>query len=174
MIFGNSQDFAIEAYHEPSGPKWDGFGRLCLYIQGKQLGDIGSDHCSLFHVTDRFRKLSELFLEIQRDSCLGILWDESFASLSDKEIFDRVNEALFVGEPSEDSAQFSNFDFLTNTGEMFNGVKTFIACRPDGHVLILYEFGNGTFGSGSCLIEVFTAIANSYLRWFDEQISSKT
>jgi hypothetical protein len=28
MIFGDTKDFAIEAYHEPSGPEWGGCGRL--------------------------------------------------------------------------------------------------------------------------------------------------
>lgn len=169
MIFGNPQDFAIEVYHESSGPQWRGFGRLCLYIQGKRLGDIANDHCSLWHVTDRFRELSNPSLETQCGSALEVLWDESFAGLSEREIFALVNQAVYTGESSADPARFYRFDFLTNTGEMFNGVKTFITCRPDGRVFILYEFGDGTFGSGSSRIEVYRAITDSFIRWFDEE-----
>ena len=40
MTFGDSKDFAIEAYHEPSGPQWGGFGRMAIDIQGVRIGDI--------------------------------------------------------------------------------------------------------------------------------------
>ena len=55
MTFGDPKDFAIEAYHEPSGPQWAGFGRMAIDIQGVRLGDIRENHCSLFHAVDRFR-----------------------------------------------------------------------------------------------------------------------
>ena len=40
MTFGQAADFAIEAYHEPYGPEWGGFGRL---------RDGSSTHQGLFH-----------------------------------------------------------------------------------------------------------------------------
>ncbi|HXE43023.1 MAG TPA: hypothetical protein VN516_08365, partial [Candidatus Baltobacteraceae bacterium] len=117
MIFGDAHNFAIEAFHEPSGPEWHGFGRLCLHIQGIQIGDIHDKHCSLFNITRRFRELIDN---------IHLLWDSEFAGLSDTEIFAIVDRELYIGDPTENRSQYTAFDFLTNDGEMLNGVKTFI------------------------------------------------
>ena len=160
MIFGQPPDFAIEAYHEPSGPEWGGFGRMSIEIQGTPLGDIRENHCSLFHATDRFR---ELHLAIEA------LWDESFAGLSDSEIFAALDEALYIGDESR-WERYGRFDFLTNTGEQFDGTKTFIVCRPDGRVHILYRLRDDTLGSASCSAQLFRSAAASFVCWFGEQV----
>ena len=90
MTFGDPKDFAIEAYHEPSGPQWGGFGRLCFYIAGIRIGDIRDNHCSLFHATDRFRQLIQ---------SVETLWDESFVGLSDAEIFGIIDRIRRVSLP---------------------------------------------------------------------------
>src|SRR4051794_29591043 len=130
MIFRQPTDFAIEAYHEPYGPEWGGFGRMCIHIQGVQLGDVRENHCFLFHATDQFRKLHP---------SVEALWDESFAGLSDAEIFAAVDHALYLAEDS-DWQRYGRFEFLTNTGEQFDDSKTFIVCRPEGRVHILFRF----------------------------------
>jgi len=151
MTFGQPSDFAIEAYHEPSGPEYGGFGRMCIYIHGTQIGDIRENHCSLFHIAHQFRELPD-FIET--------LWDKAFVGLSNAEVFGLIDRA-----PS-----WEPFDFLTNTGEMFNDSKTFIVCRPDGQVQILYQFRDDTFGSGSCSIQSFRTVATAFVSWFDEQV----
>jgi hypothetical protein len=161
MTFGQPSDFAIEAYHEPSGPQWAGFGRMAIDVQGVRLGDIRENHCSLFHAVDCFR---QAFAVIER------LWDESFASLSDAEIFGLIDHALYIGEPTGSGPAYSRFDFLTNTGEQFDDAKTFIICRPEGRVHILYQLRDGTFGAASCSVSSFREVAESFVRWFDEQV----
>jgi len=161
MIFGLPSDFAIEAYHEPSGPQWAGFGRMAIDIQGFRLGDIRENHCSLFHAADRFRELH---------STVTTLWDESFAGLSNSEIFGLFDHACYTGDPAAGGPGFSSFDFLTNTGEHFDDVKTFIVCRPEGRVHILYQLRDGTLGSESCPVESFRTVAESFVRWLDEQV----
>ncbi|HEX4342218.1 MAG TPA: hypothetical protein VH255_02445 [Verrucomicrobiae bacterium] len=161
MIFGQTSDFAIEAYHEPSGPRWGGFGRMALDIQGVRLGDIRENHCSLFHATNRFR---ELYPTIET------LWDESFTGLSDVGIFALIDRARYTGEPSGGVPDYRSFDFLTNTGEQFDDAKTFIICRPDGRVHILYQLREGTVGSASCLVSSFRNVAESFVHWFDAQV----
>src|SRR5688572_26437867 len=126
MIFGESSEFAIEAYHE-----WAGFGRMAIDIQGVRLGDIRENHCSLFFAVNRFR----LYREIES------LWAESFDGLSDVEIFALI-DTHYTGEPCEES--YTPCDFLTNTGEQFDDAKTFIVCRPGGRVHILYQLRDGT------------------------------
>lgn len=158
MIFGQPADFAIEAYHEPSGPQWAGFGRMVIYIHGVRLGNICEYHCSLFHAVDCFR---QVYPRIES------LWAESFDRLSDVEIFDLIN-TRYTGELCEED--YSPFDFLTNTGESFDGTKTFIVCRPGGHLHILYRLRDDTMGSASCSASTFREVAEAFVCWFEEQV----
>ena len=160
MTFGQPTDFAIEAYHEPYGPEYGGFGRMCIHIQGVQLGDIRENHCSLFDATDQFR---------QRYPSIETFWDESFAGLTDAEIFATLDHALYLGEESG-WERYGRFDFLTNSGEQFDDSKTFIICRPEGRVHILYQLRDDTLGSGSCSAQTFRSVAEAYLPWFDGQV----
>jgi hypothetical protein len=160
MRFGDSIEFAIEAYHEPSGIEWAGFGRMCIEVQGAWIGDIHETHCSLFHAVDRFRVLS---------TTIQTLWDDAFIGLSDVEIFAALDNALYkVGR--RDWERFGRFDFLTNAGEQFDDTKTFIVCRPDGHVHVFYQFRDGRIGSSSCRVDSFRNAARSFVVWLDDQV----
>jgi hypothetical protein len=161
MIFGDPKDFAIEAYHEPSGPQYGGCGRLCLHIQSVCLGDIRDNHCSLFHATDRIREVTADF------ESLG---DASFASLSDAEVFALIDREIYAGEAQEGRPSYAACDFLTNTGEMFDGTKTFIIFRPPDRLHILFQLRDDTFGSSSCGVPTFRRAAGAYVRWFEEQV----
>ena len=167
MIFGQLSDFAIEACHEPSGPEWGGFGRMCIHIHGTQIGDIRDNHCSLFHPTDRFRELR---------GTIESLWDESFVGKSDAEIFSILERPLYrdYGQSLEqmraDWERLGQYVFLTNTGEQFDGTNTFIICRPGGVVTIICRFRDDTLASGSCRVESFRAVAEAYVQWFEEQV----
>lgn len=161
MIFGDTTDFAIEAYHEPSGPQWGGFGRMCLHVQGMVLGDIRDNHCSLFHATDRIREVAADFES---------LWDESFTGLSDAEVFALIDREIYSDQGSEDGRRFWACDFLTNTGEMFDDSKTFIIFRRPDRLHILYCLRDDTLGSASCSVSTFRRVANAYVSWFDEQV----
>lgn len=161
MNFGKPADFAIEAYHEPSGPEWGGFGRMCIYIQGRQLGDIRENHSSLFHAVDRFRELQ---------TTIEALWDQSFGVMSDAEIFSTIDRALYGSNDHPDWDRYGRFDFLTNTGEPFDNFKTFIICRPNVSVHVLYRLPSGTVGSAACPVQSFSSAAASFVSWFDEQV----
>jgi hypothetical protein len=162
MIFGQPTEFGIEAYHEPAGSKRPGFGRMAIDIQGTRIGDILEEDCSLFHAAD---KLREIFAPITN------YWDESFNGLSDREIFSLLDDALYIGGDSQ-WERYGRFDFLTNTGEQFDNFKTFIMCRPDQHVLILYQAPDDSLGSGSCSLQLFCQTARAFVQWFDEQVQT--
>jgi len=49
MLFGDKNTYATEVFHEPSTSYYM-FGRICLYLGGKMLGDIG-DPCNVLGVT---------------------------------------------------------------------------------------------------------------------------
>jgi hypothetical protein len=116
----------------------------------------------LFAVTDCFRRIS---------GGIESLWAECFAGLSDAEVFRLIDRDIYSDDPPSDlGSDFGEFDFLTNSAEMFNGTKTFSFCDPAGLVHILYRFRDDTFGSGTCSVQAFRAVADAYARWFDEQV----
>ncbi len=161
MTFGDPKDFAIEAYHEPYGPQYGGFGRMCIYVQSVCLGNIRDNHCSLFHATDRIREVAADF------ESLG---DASFAALSDAEAFALIDSQIYTGEALESGPSYAACDFLTHTGEMFDGTKTFIIFRPPDRVHILFRLRDDTVGSASCSVLNFRRVADAYVSWFEEQV----
>ncbi len=161
MIFGDPKDFAIEAYHEPSGSQYGGFGRMCIHIQGMSLGDIRDNHCSLVHATDRIREVAADFES---------LWHASFAGLSDADVFGLIDREIYTGDASESGPSYDASDFLTNTGEMFDGTKTFIIFRPPDRIHILFRLRDDTFGAASCSVQSFRGVADAFVSWFEEQV----
>lgn len=87
--------------------------------------------------------------------------------LSDAEIFALI-DTRYTGVPCDED--YSSCDFLTNTGEQFDDAKTFIICRPNDHVHILYQLRDDTIGSASCSASSFREVAESFVCWFDEQV----
>ncbi len=161
MTFGDPKDFAIEAYHEPYGPQYGGFGRMCIHVQGVCLSDIRDNHCSLFHATDRIGEVAADF------ESLG---DASFAALSGAEVFAFIDSKIYTGEASESGPSYAACDFLTNTGEMFDGTMIFIIFRAPDRVHILFRLRDDTVGSASCSVPNFRRVADAYIGWFDEQV----
>jgi hypothetical protein len=161
MNFGDTNDFAIEAYHEPYGPQYGGFGRMCIHVQGVSLGDIRDNHCSLFHATDRIREVAANFES---------LWNDSFAGLSDAEVFALIDREIYTGEGLASGPSYTACDFLTNAGEMFDGTKTFIIFRSPARLQILFRLRDDMFGTVSCSVPTFLRVADAYVRWFEEQV----
>lgn len=161
MIFGNPSDFAVEIYHEPSSAEWNGFGRMCIHVQGTVLGKIDKEHCSLFHAVERIG-------EVAKDPTS--LWDARFTQHTNEEIFSWLDAVLYSGEISVEEG-LHRFNFLTNTGEQFDDSKAFIVRHPEGVIRILF-LTNERFGSASCLETTFLSVANDLGHWFKEQTNA--
>ena len=161
MLFGHKDSFAIEAYYEPSGPQWAGFGRMCLLVANQCLGDIQEKHCSLFDTVDRFRARL-----IKTES----LWHKSFSTLSDKDIFAVIDNAIYINGINELGLNYHPYDFLTNAGEHFNNYKIFLICRPVGQVTFIYRLPDDTVASACCDITYFQGTVRSFIDWFDGQL----
>jgi len=166
MLFGDSGEFAIEAYHEPMGPTYSGFGRMALHIASVTIGDIHEEHCGLADAADRLRTKVKL---------IGSLWNPIFSNHSDEEIFSLIDRELYIdhGQSDKDIAvgqhQYGKFDFLTNAGEQFDNFKTFLYADPNGSIHILYQLRNGTIGSATCDAETFETTVQAFVKWFDFQ-----
>lgn len=164
MTFGDPGEFAIEAYHEPSGPKWAGCGRMCLHLQGVSLGDVRENHCSMFHPTDRLREVASEYKS---------LWADEFASMSDKEVFELVDREIYSDQASIAGRSYWAYDFLTGTSEMFDCVQTVVIFRPPDRIHIMYRRNreaDASVNSGSCSVQTFRKVVDDYIKWFDEQV----
>ncbi|NGZ84922.1 hypothetical protein [Duganella aceris] len=140
MLFGSIDSFAIESMTEPNlrapSQVW---GRMRIWCEGTEIGDYSDEHCGLFDAYAGFRELRGL---------LAWNWMSEFNGLSDKDLWDFLDGALFgyhgdvelhdsrtIDECRADWVRYGKFSFLTNWGEQFdkNG-KSFIVCSPDGVV----------------------------------------
>lgn len=156
MLVGNPLEFAIEIFHEPESPRWTGFGRMCVHVQGNVLGRINEPHCSLFHAIERINEVADQ---------LSVLWDGRFVDLTDDGIFSLLDSTLYQGTVPNDGS-LNRFDFLTNTGEQFDSCKSFIYCTPVGDVHLLYQLQDQTPRSGVCTSQSFTAATSKLREWW--------
>jgi hypothetical protein len=128
------------------------------------LGRIEEANCSLFHAVERIAEVSAGLFEH---------WDSRFAGHSAEEIFAWLDAVLYSGEIDEaDEDSVCRFDFLTNTGEQFDGFKSFIYCQPGGVVCIPYQGPDGILQTPRCSAEDFQAAASELQRWFHEHVST--
>jgi hypothetical protein len=147
---------------------------MCVWCRGAALGDLGEPYCGLNQAADEFRWLS---------GHLADLWDESLDGLDDRAATDFLDGLLYgyhggveieddrtIERIRRDAERFWKFDFLTNWGEQFDGVKSFILCPPDGPVRILSrDLPEPMNGIAVVTREGFLGAAEEFVRWFDNE-----
>jgi hypothetical protein len=176
MLFGSRDRFAIESMAEPDlrapSQVW---GRMRIWCEGTEIGDYSDEHCGLFDAYAGFRELSEI---------LALNWTSEFNGLSDKDLWDFLDGALFgyrvdgethdgrtVDECKADWVRYGKFSFLTNWGEQFdeNG-KSFIVCSPDGIVRILNRsLGDTTDFSSEVPLAEALEVIQKFIAWFRDE-----
>jgi hypothetical protein len=146
VIFGNREEFAVEAIVEP-GPEFGPVqgrnivGRLRVWIGGNEVGRIQEPACWLGPPCDDLVEM--------RDR-LQTLWEDSFDGLSADETFDRLDYLCFGARRGqslreawteeqwtaviEEGRGYHRFVFLLNSSEAFDGWKAFLL-RPTSHSL---------------------------------------
>lgn len=175
ILFGDREDFAIEAGVEPGlEPPSQVWGHMCVWCRGVPLGNLASLHCGLSHAHDSFRWLAAHVDE---------LWAAKLTGLDDAATWNFLDGLLYgyhgvielpddrtIEQCVADSEEWGRFDFLTNWDEPFDGYKAFILCPPGGPVRVLSrnlppEMGQSLEVSRTALVEVSKAFAH----WFEEQ-----
>ena len=160
MLLGDPAAFAIEIYCEPSDPRSRGFGRMCVFVGGLRLGNLQEEHCSLFHAVERIAEVA---------GSLPQLCDARFSATEPEVVFAYLDRELYVGH--ERSAEnLHRFDFLTNTGEQFEGEKSFVYVQSDGNVRILMQRGDGPVTSAACDPASLRHVAAELVVWFHRQV----
>jgi hypothetical protein len=162
MLIGDQAVFAVECHHEPI-PHGSNrvFGRMRLWIRGSPLGDIGEPACML-NVTEGRLKGVLARLPSLEDPSLGVL--------GDREAFDLIDRALYLGEDRSsdqilaDASRYGRFDFLTNGGESFDRSKSFIH-GSGPHLRILSLDADDRFHAALVPRDVFVDTTRKFLQW---------
>jgi hypothetical protein len=163
MLLGVGDDFAIECVHEPDYPNDRGwvFGRMCVWARGVTLGDLTEPACMLNVTEGHFQDCLSLLDELHDEAVDG-LPDEAAFRFLDAKIYlddDRTNEEVLA-----DSLRYSKFDFLTNCGESFDGIKAFLL-KSGNHFRVLYRLTSGTIGGVEITRCGLVSATLAFLEW---------
>ena len=128
MLFGDPSKFAIEVAAEADSalPAFVGkslAGRFRLYLAGESIGRFEEPCCVLAPIADHF---------VQMCVAVSFLWHSSFNGLSDEQLFELLDGALFLGEINVFPEQFHRMSFLTNVSECLDGLKGFLVSPEPG------------------------------------------
>lgn len=181
VLFGNRDDFAIEAGTEPNlMPPSAVWGHMCVWCRDVSLGDLDEPQCALYGAYCGF---GSLLAPIHDEPHVDRLWADELVGLSDMEawnFFDlllygyrddvEVSDIRTLDELQRDWTMWGAFDFLTNWGESFDNVKTFIMRPPGELVRILSDQLPKEMGRA---VEVsrdgFVSACEGFLKWYEEQ-----
>ena len=172
MLFGDRNDFAIEAGLEPDlQPPSQVWGHMCVWCRGISLGDITERHCGFSSAYSGFVWLA---------SNLDRLWAVEFEALDDVALWNFLDGILYgyhglvelqddrtVEECQRDSNMWHHYDFLTNWDEQFDGYKAFIVCPPGGEICILSRDSSEKMCRAIVSRDGFLAAVDGFKRWYD-------
>ncbi len=166
--FGEPSVFGIECVHEPMpNPRGYVFGRMCLWFESDVLGDLHEPACMLdvtaVHLKDLLDRINALEVP-------------ELIALTDSALWERLDTALYRDdnrtnvEVAADARRYSNFNFLTNGGESFDGSKSFIVAS-DTCVRILFKNGGADCSLVGKRVNryVFVEALQSFLTWLQEE-----
>jgi hypothetical protein len=123
MIIGRKNKVAIECYEDKENNTEYVFGRMCIWLNNKMLGDINEPACILGVTELRLEKFLKNYNELANNS-LNKLDDLSLFKYIDSKLYGKREEDydLIVNEAKE----FWKYDFLTRCGDSFDNFKSFI------------------------------------------------
>ena len=167
MLIGDKETFAVECYHDAFPDQGRSiFGRMCLWLGGKRVGDIDEPACMLNVTGKHLRALLPHIDELD---------DPALQQLGDADAFAFLNRALYLDDSrsseqiAADFKRFFKFDLLTNGGESFDRTKSFIL-RDGDEVRILFEDEqHGGFVFARVERERFALVVRGFLDWLAEE-----
>lgn len=167
MLFGNPNDFAIEAMLEPNLiPPSKAWGRMCVHVESFVFGDYPQGYCGLWQAVDAFHWLRNHVDE---------LWDEAFEGKSPQNIHDLVRHAIYgddartLEEIKHDAERFSRFDFLCNWGEQFDGSCSVIYRESPDRLRITHRPTTDMLVSVSCTVDGLVDACDQFTTWFNTE-----
>ncbi len=174
-VFGDREDFAIEAGVEPdnqtAGSVW---GHMCVWCRGVALGNIDERYCGLFHAYQEFDGLAENLSSLWATELVG-LDDVAAWNFLDGLLYGwhgdvRLSDERTTKECLQAPAQWWRFNFLTNWGEQFDDYKSFLLCPPGESARVLSRRLPDKMGRGVSISRPgFVEAASGFARWFEAE-----
>jgi hypothetical protein len=167
MITGDKSIFAIEFYTDSGfNPSPHVFGRMCIWIDGKFLGDISEPDCIL----EVSRANLEKFLKKLKTQKNG-----EFPELSDLEAFEFLHQKLYEDdertdeEIREDGEKYWRYDFLTNGGESFDPYASFAVTEEESIRFLWQNWNTKEFYSAVASKEVVLKVISEWLSLIEKE-----
>ena len=176
MIFGKSDQFAIEAVLEP-GPEFGPVqgnnlvGRIRVWLRGKSIGDFDEPACWLGPPASDF---VEQLAQVDR------LWDPALEGLRPDSVFAQLDQWYF-GESEITTApdaskaggapgEVHRFVFLTNWSESFDGWKAFLVRISESELMALVlADGSVTISVFRVPVQIYREAVQTFAQWLSDQ-----
>lgn len=166
MEFGDKNIFAIECYHEPLETRnhWI-FGRMCIWCNNEQLGDITQPACML-NVTEGFLQEYVNNPEIYEGNDLNKLDDRSLYDYLDKKLY--ADDDRTLKEVEKDAEKYFKYNFLTNGGESFDSHKSFLVKDAVVFKILFTDLADNFY---SCQVECGYMLEkiNQFISWMENE-----
>lgn len=183
MLFGDFQEFAIEAIIEPElKPPCLTWGRMCIWVKGQAIGDFSREYCLL---GPAYKSLNE------KVETLNDLWFDGFSKLDNQVLWNILDgvlygwqgdkalaadelpgESVMIGDEQVAIGRLFPFEFLTHWGEMFDyNSKAFLLKQP-GKELTLLRFNLVSKEVESFVVSelVFRQAVRGFSQWYREEV----
>jgi hypothetical protein len=170
MLFGDPDDFAIEAEPDTKPTSTFVWGHMRLWCCGKAFGNFHEADCDL---SDPQGTMSHLA------NHLDAIASPFLAGLDDQAAWDFLDRALFldVGQSAEevelDADAWSRHNFLTNAGEAFDGYKSFVYRLDRDTLRILFRRSDEALIGCTVTSTGYVAAVRQFERWCNEIIGKK-
>jgi hypothetical protein len=135
---------------------------------------LSERYCGLYHAYSEFAWLAEN---------LGSLWADAMVGLDDVAAWDFLDGLLYgyhgdteladsrsLAEIHRDAVRWGRFNFLTNWGEQFDGLKSFLLCPPGDSARVLSRRLPVAMGRGvSVSRHNLATAAAGFTDWFESE-----
>jgi len=166
MLFGSREYFAIECYNDsnPVNNK-QVFGRMCVWIKGKEYGNITEPSCML-NVTE-----NHLVSFVQTAGNFENSW---LCSKNDQELYEFLDRKIYLDDDRTDEQiqldlmEYSKYEFLANGGESFDFGKSFVVKEGEEFRFVFTDKSDIFHGGRVCVKSVMESI-NSFFCWIDAE-----
>lgn len=177
MLFGNRDDFAIEAMVEehldPPSAVW---GRMRIWVGGHSFGDYDDPHCTLYPAYSKFKELINNLNSLHNIELLSLAVEECYLRVNEALYGKYVDDELVESEYEKFADKYWKHDFLTNWGEMFDRTEKPFIFRSDSDTLMVLQpdVWSKEIKQYYCNIKSFCNTVNEFLVWHETETARLT
>jgi hypothetical protein len=171
MVFGNPQDFAIEAVSDagPASPIGTVWGHMRLWCRGLSIGDFDERHSGLSHAQASLTELCGA-LDALESASLSLLDDQAAWEFLERKLY--VDDARSDAQVAGDATWWRRFAFLTNWGEPFDGYAGFIFRQSPASLRIVARCPDNEMVGLTVTVSAFREAVEAFEHWCVERVAN--